>query len=155
MWSHVLCGLQLPQDLAPGSLSTLLPAHLSLGSEFQPHRSPFVLQTGKAEPMSGLWASRLLSGALLCKLLIRYHLLREAPPGLELNSSLFPQAAGSPWLFCHLTDRCLLVHCLLNLGLPTGKQNLGRSLSSLWSHQLQLEWGLAFNKYLVNGWMNE
>lgn len=65
MWSHVLCGLQLPQDLAPGSLSTLLPAHLSLGSEFQPHWSPFVLQTGKANPTSGLWTSRLLSGALL------------------------------------------------------------------------------------------
>ena len=118
-------------------------------TEFQPHWSPSVLQTQKRDPASGLWTSHLLSRALVCKLLIRYCLLSEAPSGL------FPQAAGSPWLFCHLTERCLLAHCPINLGLPSGRQNLGGSLSSLWLHQLQLEWGLAFNTYLLNGWMNE
>lgn len=149
-WSHVLCGLQFPQDLAPGFLSALLSSHLSLCSQSSnPTGLLQFFKHGKRDPASGLWTSCLLSGALLCKLLIRYCLLSEAPSGL------FPQAAGSPWLFSHLTDRCLLAHCLLNLGLPTGRQNLGGSLSSLWLHQLQLEWGLAFNKYLLNGWMNE
>lgn len=137
-----------------------LPLHppsrpLVLGLRVPAAQVSFCSSNRESHPTSGLWTSRLRSGVLLCKLLIRYHLLREAPSGLKLNSSLFPQAAGSAQLFCHLPDRCLLVHCLLNLGLPTGRQNLGRSLSSLWSHQLQLEWGLAFNKYLVNGWMNE